>query len=108
MSRHPFNICARRTREIAALVIPRYGGLPDTDDRDIYVIVIAYHLKPRNGDLHFAIANWARRCVSHQSVVVSALLHVSGCCHEGVGALATGLASSKTTLDQFLAGSHST
>jgi hypothetical protein len=60
MSR-PFNICARRVREIALIVLYRHRGLPDSDDADIYLHLIAMHLRPRYGDIAFALGNWARR-----------------------------------------------
>jgi hypothetical protein len=59
--RAPFDVCAKRVREIAMLVLHRHRGLPGTDDRSIYLEAAAYHLKPRDGDLEFALTNWARR-----------------------------------------------
>jgi hypothetical protein len=50
-----------RRYEILALVRHRHGGLPDTDDRNIYLKVTADHLYPRDGDLAFALEEWARR-----------------------------------------------
>jgi len=57
----PFDLCRKRVREIAVIVIFRHRGLPDTDDRDIYLKLVAHHLKPRDRDLAFALTNWARR-----------------------------------------------
>jgi hypothetical protein len=50
-----------RVREIAMLALYRHRGLPDTDDRDTYLELIARHLKPKDGDIPFALGNWARR-----------------------------------------------
>jgi hypothetical protein len=57
----PFDLCSKRTREIAMITIRRHGGLPDTDDRNIYLEAAAQHLNPRDGDVAFALSNWARR-----------------------------------------------
>jgi hypothetical protein len=57
----PFSLAAKRTREIAMLVLHRHRGLPDTDDRDVYLELAAHHLKPKDGDIPFALGNWARR-----------------------------------------------
>ena len=57
----PFDMARKRSREIAALVLHRHGQLPDTDDRDIYLEAAAWHLKPRDGDLAFALDQWSRR-----------------------------------------------
>ena len=57
----PFNFLSKRTREIAMITIRRHGGLPDTDDRNIYLEAAAQHLNPRDGDTAFALDNWARR-----------------------------------------------
>jgi hypothetical protein len=57
----PFDFCKKRAREIAMLILHRHRGLPGTADRSIYLEAVAYNLKPRNGDLEFALANWARR-----------------------------------------------
>jgi hypothetical protein len=61
MRRKPFNMDSRRAREISMLVLHRHRGLPDTDDRDIYLEMAAHHLRPKDGDLIFALGNWARR-----------------------------------------------
>jgi hypothetical protein len=57
----PFDLCSKRTREIAMITVRRHGGLPDTDDRNIYLEAAAQHLNPRDGDIAFALSNWARR-----------------------------------------------
>jgi hypothetical protein len=57
----PFNMASKRAREVAMLVLYRHRGLPDTDDRDIYLEMAAHHLSPKDGDLIFALDNWARR-----------------------------------------------
>jgi hypothetical protein len=57
----PFDMARKRVNEIAALVQHRHGSLPDTDDRCIYLEAAAHHLKPGDGDLAFALENWARR-----------------------------------------------
>ena len=59
--RTPFSMAAKRAREIAMLVLYRHRWLPDTDDRSIYLEMAAHHLKPRDGDLVFALDLWARR-----------------------------------------------
>jgi hypothetical protein len=58
MSR-PFNIAARRVREIMSLVIVRHGRLPDTDDVDIYLMAVAHHLP--HHDRAWQLDNWCRR-----------------------------------------------
>jgi hypothetical protein len=45
-----------RCREIARLVAYRHGEWPDTDDANIYLVAVAYHL-PRN-DLCWHVGNW--------------------------------------------------
>jgi hypothetical protein len=57
----PFNMARKRANEIAALVRHRHGRLPDTDNRCIYLEAAAHHLKPGDGDLAFALEQWARR-----------------------------------------------
>jgi hypothetical protein len=56
-----FNLARRRLNEIARVVMHRHGRLPATDDRAIYLKAAAWHLNPRDGDLHFALENWCRR-----------------------------------------------
>jgi hypothetical protein len=56
-----FNFARRRLNEIARVVMHRHGRLPATDDRPIYLKAAAWHLNPRDGDLHFALENWCRR-----------------------------------------------
>jgi hypothetical protein len=52
----------KRVREIAMLVLHRHRGLPDNPfTRRIYLEAAAHHLKPKHGDLAFALENWARR-----------------------------------------------
>jgi hypothetical protein len=48
-----------RVRHIAKLVQGRHGGLPDTDDRDLYLVAVAWHL--HGDDRVFALDNWCRR-----------------------------------------------
>jgi hypothetical protein len=57
----PFDLRSKRVREITMLVLWRHRGLPDTDDRDIYLEIAAHHLRPRDGNLAFALTNWGRR-----------------------------------------------
>jgi hypothetical protein len=56
-----FDVCRKRVREITMIVIYRHRGLPDTDDREIYLVLVAHHLKPKDGDIAFALGNWVRR-----------------------------------------------
>ena len=58
--RPPFDFKRARLKEIARLVMHRHGGLPDTDDRMIYLEAAAAHLNPGSGDHHFALETWAR------------------------------------------------
>jgi hypothetical protein len=52
----------KRVREISMLVLHRHRGLPDNPrDRRMYLEAAAHHLKPKNGDLAFALENWALR-----------------------------------------------
>jgi hypothetical protein len=61
MARPPsFDFKRARLKEIARLVMHRHGGLPDTDDRTIYLEAAAAHLNPHSGDHHFALETWAR------------------------------------------------
>jgi hypothetical protein len=62
MMQAKFNIARKRVKEIRQIMLGRHGGLPDTDDCSIYLELAAHHLKPRDGDLHFALESWARSC----------------------------------------------
>jgi hypothetical protein len=61
MPRPDFDIARKRVSEITALVRHRHRRLPDTDDRCIYLEMVALHLKPRDGDLAFALEQWCYR-----------------------------------------------
>jgi hypothetical protein len=58
-----FNMARKRRQEIQALVLYRHCSLLNCDDelRQKYLEMAAYHLpKPKDGDLIFALHNWAR------------------------------------------------
>ena len=60
MSAAVFHFGRARVREITQLVMFRHGGLPDTDDRSIYIEAVAHHLD-HAVDLPWSLEQWGIR-----------------------------------------------